>query len=125
MYDAGTIVKPAARLVISLTTSSISCWLLSTSPGRDDRHAIGIGHKMVGDLALRAFPGHVEGHGTVAFRFQERVELRRAGEPGRLAIFTLGSNAMRRFRPSEVTVSRCAITTTCLARLMMLSSSMD
>ena len=32
---------------------------------------------MVGDLALRAFPGHVEGHGTVAFRFQERVELRR------------------------------------------------
>ena len=42
-----------------------------------------------------------------------------------MAIFTLGSNAMRRFRPSEVTVSRCAITTTCLARLMMLSSSMD
>ena len=32
MYDAGTMVKPAARLVISLITSSISCWLLSTSP---------------------------------------------------------------------------------------------
>ena len=27
--------------------------------GRDDRHAIGIGHKMVGDLALRAFPGQL------------------------------------------------------------------
>ena len=72
------------------------------------------------------YPSRATSHGTEPYPSDSRKALSfGARRTGLSVIFTLGSSAISRCRPSDVTVLRCAITTTCFARAMMLSSSMD
>lgn len=72
-YDAGTMVKPAARLRMMLTTSSISCWLDSTRPELMTGTPLASGTKWYATSPW--YPSRATSHGTEPYPSDSRKAL--------------------------------------------------